>query len=114
MIEKWFEPFMLLEKNTQPDGYGGERITFTDDAPFSGVLTWTRDTPITAAQRLALEESPALLHEYDLTLEPGDHVRRETDGAVYKVVSHSGSLRAPAFSGLRFCQAAVERVVFPC
>lgn len=114
MIEKWFEPFMLLEKQSQPDGLGGERITFADGAPFSGVLTWTSDTPISAAERIALEESPALLHEFDVTLSPGDHVRREKDGAVYKVVSRSGSLRTPPFSGLRFCQVAVERVVFPC
>ena len=114
MIEKWFEPFMLLEKRTQPDGLGGERVTFVNDLPFSGTLTWTSDAPVTAAGRIALEETPALLHEFDLTLEPDDHVRREKDGAVYKVLSRSGSLRAPAFSGLRFCQVAVERVVFPC
>lgn len=114
MIEKWFEPFMLLEKQSQPDNLGGERITFTDAVPFSGVLTWTGDVPISAAQRTALEEAPALLHEFDVTLSPGDHVRREKDGAVYKVVSRSGSLRTPHFSGLRFCQVAVERVVFPC
>lgn len=114
MIEKWFEPFMLLEKHSEPNGLGGEHLSFTDDTPFSGVLTWQSDVPVTAAERIALEESPALLHEFDVTLTPGDHVRREKDGAVYKVISRSGSLRAPAFSGLRFCQVAVERVVFPC
>ena len=114
MIEKWFEPFMLLEKHTQPDGLGGERVTFMDDVSFSGVLTYTSDLPINAAERSALEESPALLHEFDVTLAPGDHVRREKDGAVYQVVSRSDSLRTPAFSGLRFCQVGVERVVFPC
>ena len=114
MIEKWFEPFMLLDKHSQPDSLGGERITFSDDVPFSGVLTWAGETPGSAAERLALQEAPALLHEFDVTLSPGDHVRREKDGAVYKVLSRSGSLRAPSFSGLRFCQVPVERVVFPC
>lgn len=114
MIEKWFEPFTLLEKHATPDGLGGERISFTDELPFSGVLTWTGNETITAAERIALEESPALLHEFDVTLSPGDHVRREKDGAVYKVISPSGSLRTPVFSGLRFAQVQVERVVFPC
>ena len=114
MIEKWFEPFMLLAKHAEPDGLGGTHLTFTDDVPFSGVLTWQSGTPVTAAERIALEDAPALLHEFDVTLSAGDHVRREKDGAVYKVLSHSGSMRAPAFSGLHFCQVAVERVVFPC
>lgn len=114
MIEKWFEPFMLLEKHPEPDDLGGERITFADDVPFSGVLTWTSDIPITSAERIAVEEAPALLHEFDVTLAPGDRIRREKDGAVYKVLSRSESMRTPPFSGLHFCQVAVERVVFPC
>lgn len=114
MIEKWFEPFMLLEKHSQPDGLGGERITFTDDVPFSGVLTWVSDIPLTAAGHIAVEDASALLHEFDVSLDPGDYVRRKKDGAVYKVISRSDSLRTPPFSGLRFCEVAVERVVFPC
>ena len=55
-----------------------------------------------------------LLHEFDLTLVPGDYVRRERDGAIYRVTDRSDNLRAPAFSGLRFAQAAVKRVVIPC
>lgn len=114
MIEKWFEPFMLLEKQSTPDGLGGQTLTFLDDTPFAGVLTCTCDVPVTAAQRIAVEESPTLLHEYDVTLETGDCIRREKDGAVYRVLTRSDGLRTPAFSGLRFCQVAVERVVFPC
>ena len=55
-----------------------------------------------------------LLHEFDVTLAPGDHIRREKDGAVYRVTDRSDNMRAPAYSGLRFCQVNVERTVIPC
>ena len=55
-----------------------------------------------------------LLHEFDVTLSPGDRFRRKKDGAIYRVCGRSDNMRTPAFSGLRFAQVPVERVVIPC
>lgn len=114
MIEKWFEPFTLLEAEAASDGLGGENRTFTGGTAFRGALSYTTGAAADAAGQFLLEENPVLLHEFDLTLLPGDYVRRERDGAIYRVTDRSDNLRAPAFSGLRFAQAAVKRVVLPC
>lgn len=114
MIEKWFEPFMLLERSSVPDGMGGELLCDEETLPFQGVVTFTAGDSLTLGGQPALRETPVLLHEYDVTLSPGDIVRREKDGAVYRISSRSDSLRAPAFSGLHFAQVHVERVVVPC
>lgn len=114
MIEKWFEDFTLLERNSEPDSMGGERVTFNPLIPFRGALTYTTGSEVNAAGQLLLQENPVLLHEFDVTLTPNDHVRREKDGAVYRVTDRSDSMRSPAFSGLRFAQVPVERVVIPC
>lgn len=114
MIEKWFESFTLLEKQTEPDGMGGECFTYSPLLPFRGALTFTTGSEISAAGQMMLQENPVLLHEFDVTLAPNDHVRREKDGAVYRVTGAADSMRSPAFSGLRFAQVPVERVVIPC
>lgn len=114
MIEKWFEPFTLLDRNATPDGMGGGYVTWSEATPFQGVLTFTAEDEVTAAGQRLLAEHPVLLHEFDVTLAPGDHVRREKDGAVFRVAGRSDNLCAPAFSGLRFAQVPVERVVTPC
>lgn len=114
MIERWFEAFTLLEKAAAPDGLGGETAALTPSIPFQGALTLTAGDMTNAAGQPVLAESPVLLHETDVTLVPGDHIRREKDGAVYRVTDRSDMLRAPAFSGLKFAQAPVERVVFRC
>ena len=114
MIEKWFEAFTLLERQSTADALGGESVFFVPVLEFRGVLTFTAGDAQTIAGQFALSEHPMLLHEFDVTLTPGDYVRREKDGAIYHVADHSDNMRAPAYSDLRFAQVAVERVVIPC
>lgn len=114
MIERWFEPFTLLEKETADDGLGGTSAGYTPILGFRGALSMTTAEQTSMADQPVLAETMVLLHEFDITLAPGDHVRREKDGAVYRVADRSGNMRAPAFSGLRFAQVPVERLVIPC
>lgn len=114
MIQRWFEPFTLLEKQDADDGLGGTSASYTPIIGFQGVLSMTTGKQITMAEQPILAEQTVLLHEFDVTLTPGDYVRREKDGAMYRVTDDSGRLGAPAFSGLSFAQVPVERLVIPC
>lgn len=114
MIERWFEPFALLEKAAVRDGMGGEHAAWMPVMDFQGVLSVTAEGESAMAGQTIPTQRLVLLHEDDVTLTPGDQVRRERDGTVYRVKGGSDSRRAPAFSGLRFAQVNVERVVEPC
>lgn len=114
MIERWFEPFTLLETTAVPDGVGGQISGFAPVLAFQGALSFTTGAETSLAGQTIAAETLVLLHEFDVTLTPGDHVRREKNGAVYRVKASSDSRRAPAFSGLRFAQVEVERLVIPC
>lgn len=111
MIEKWFEAFTLLKEQSAPDGHGGVTILYTPDIPFRGALTLVAGDELLMGGQPVLQENPVLLHELDVTLVPGDRLRREKDGAVYRVGGRSDGMRTPAWSGLRFCQVPVEKVV---
>lgn len=113
MIERWFEDFTLLLDESFPDGFGAQQTYLTPGTDFRGTLTFTADAQVQAAGQKLLVETPVLLHEFDVTLSPGDRFRRKKDGAVYRVCGRSENLRSPAFSGLRFAQVPVERVVLP-
>lgn len=114
MIERWFEPFTLLETTAVPDGMGGQISGYSPVLDFQGALSFTTGADTSLAGQTVAAETLVLLHEYDVTLSPGDHVRREKSGAVYRVKASSDGMRAPAFSGLRFAQVEVERLVIPC
>ena len=111
MLTDYFEPFMLLERSAEPDGLGGETVTWKPVTDFKGAVTHTCGEENSVGGRAALRQTPMLLHETDVTLAQGDYVRRERDGAIYRVCGGSDGMRTPAFSGLQFAQAAVERLV---
>ena len=114
MIQKWFEPFTLMVPELESTRLGSDEGGFTEGMPFSGVVSFHTGSEVSTAGQMVLEETPVLLHEFDVTLSPNDYVRRERDGAIYRVTSRTDSMRAPEFSGLHFCQVRVERVVLPC
>ena len=112
MIEKWFEPFTLLARVPVSDSLGAYPPVFAEDIPFRGVITFTLGREIPAGGQPVLEDTPVLLYDPDVTLTTGDQVRREKDGATYRVCG--GSMGAPAHSGLHFSQVKLERLVIPC
>lgn len=111
MLTDYFEPFTLLECRAEADGMGGERETWQDALNFRGALTQACGEEISSGGRATELLRLTLLHEMDVTLVTGDRVRRERDGAVFRVSGGSGCMRTPAFSGLQFAQARVERMV---
>lgn len=114
MLTDYFEPFALLERQAEPDGLGGERVQWRYVTTFRGGLTHTCGEEISVGGRVTLQSEPVLLHEFDVTLVPGDHVRRERDRSVWRVTGRSDDMRTPPFSGLQFAQVPVERLVIPC
>lgn len=114
MLTDYFEDFTLLERVSEPDGMGGENVTLHPVTDFRGGLTHTPGMETRPSGRMTVQVNPVLLHEFDVTLGPGDYVRREKDGTLYRVTGRTEDMRSPAFSGLQFAQVPVERLVIPC
>lgn len=114
MLQDYFESFALLEKQASPDGMGGEHIQWRYVTHFRGGLTHTAGKEIDAGGRATLLSDPVLLHDMEVTLSPGDCIRRERDNTLWRVKGCSADMRSPAFSGLGFAQVQVERLVIPC
>ncbi len=114
MIDQFFEDFTLLTPQNSPDGLGGISQTLSPFVGFRGALTQIASTEKEAAGRLTLQSQPVLLYDFDVTLHHGDRVRRERDGAVYRVAGRPEDMRAPDFSSLRFAQVPVERWEHEC
>lgn len=114
MLNDYFESFMLLEKHAEADGAGSERVAFSPVTAFRGGLTHSSGEEVAIGGRMTLKSTPMLLHDFDVTLMQGDYVRRERDGAIYRVTGCTADMRTPAFSGLAFGQVPVERLVIPC
>lgn len=114
MLTDHFERFMRLERRSIPDKLCGEEVSWQPVGHFLGALTHHSGQEISAGSRAVLRLTPVLLHESGVALHPGDRIRRERDGSLWRVTGHSDDMRAPAFSGLAFAQVPVEGVVTGC
>lgn len=114
MLTDHFERFTLLERRAVPDGLGSTEEAWQSVTLFQGALTHDCGETISVGGRAALRMTPVLLHEFDVTLQMGDCVRRERDGSLWRVAGRSDDMRTPAFSGLSFAQVPVERLVIGC
>lgn len=108
MLADYLTPFALLARDAAPDGLGGTEVALQESLIFQGGVTFVPGGEVTVAGLSALRTVPVLVHDYDVTLRPGDVVRRQSDGAVYRVAGHSRDMRTPATADLRFAQVPVE------
>lgn len=111
MLEDYFEDFILMENTESADALGDSADSWQETQTFRGGLTHTPGAETDALGRPTLRAVPTLMHEWDVTLRPGDRVRRMSDGTVYRVTGLSDTQRAPAFSALCCAQVLVERLV---
>ncbi len=88
MITRQFEPFTLLE----------EEITLR------GVVSYVPVEDMDPRGFLVLRAEPVLLHESDVTLCPGDLIRRERDGRAWQIAARS----EPAPPGLHWSQTPLK------
>lgn len=111
MIGQYYEPFRKLKMIRTADGMGGEDVVLQDGAEFAAGLCRVSSTVVTAAEKRRTMMHGALLHPIDVALDCGDLIRRERDGAVFRVISDSDDTRTPSRATVFFAQTKVERLV---
>jgi len=110
VLTDYFIPFVHLEKSTTSDGLGGVSTLWTEGVTFQGNITAVCGSAKKDPAR-HLKVTPTLVHEYDVTLTPGDIVRRVHDGALFRVMAASSDFRTPEVAATLYAQVPVERLV---
>lgn len=111
MLQDYCEPFTLLIPVTAGDALGCAAVRYETGETFSAALCAVPGVPADPAGRTAARHTPVLLHPRELSLMPGDLIRRQADGATYRVLDCSDFMRTPRVSFIAFAQATLERLV---
>jgi hypothetical protein len=108
-----FETFMtdctMIDRRSTPDGEGGFDYEWVDGASFKAAIV--KDNSLTA--RVA--EKQGVTEVYKVTVPKGtplgfhDVVRREQDGAIFRVTSNIVDSETPDVAGFQFGQVTAER-----
>lgn len=99
----------LIPSEASPDGLGGHDQTWTDGAPFRAFLREERTGETREAQRMIEAPRLLLVVSGDVSLAYHDIVKRQSDGAVFRLLSDTENRRTPAMSAVHIAAAVCER-----
>ena len=111
MIENYYEPFRKLTAVRAEDGMGGADVKVMPGAVFAAGLCRVKVQPVMAAEQRRTRMQGVLAHPKDVMLDSGKMIRRERDGAIFRVISDSSDVQTPAGASVFFAQTTVERLV---
>lgn len=113
LLDSAMEKFVMLDKSTQADGYGGYITTWNEGAEFQAAATF--DTSI-AARTAAVQ---GVTNLYTITtsravnLQYHDICKRVSDGKIFRVTSDGDDKKTPPSAYLDMRQVTAEEWRLP-
>ena len=111
LLAEAMESCVILNKVTQPDGYGGFIHTYQDGAGFKAAIVFDTSIEARRAEKEGVESLYTVTTPRSLTLEYHDLFRRVRDGKVFRVTSDGDDKYTPKSAGLDMRQVTAEEYV---
>lgn len=113
LLESAMETFIMMDKTTVPDGYGGFYSTWSEGAEFQAAATF--DTSIEA--RIAAVQGVTSMYTVTttkaITLEYHDVIKRASDDLILRVTSDGKDKKTPPTATLDMRVVTAEEFELP-
>lgn len=113
LIVKLMEPCHKLIRAETDDPYGGHQETFVQGKPIRVFIRKDSSSEMQVAEKKGLGEFFTLVFNRNETLRQHDLIRRDKDGATFRVTSNALDSEAPDPSSVLIAKVSAERVVNP-
>lgn len=107
------EPFVMLDKTTAADGYGGFTTTWTEGATFLAAATFSSSIEARVAAAQGVKSLYTITTSRAVSLEYHDVVKRLSDNKILRVTSDGNDLKTPSASTLDMRQVTAEEWSLP-
>lgn len=108
LLTEAMETCVLMDKKTEPDGYGGYRTTYVSGVSFQAAITFDTSMEARVADKQGVTSLYTVTTSKALTLEYHDIFRRVIDGKVFRVTSDGDDKFTPASATLDMRQVTAE------
>lgn len=99
---------IMMDKTTEPDGYGGEIKRWVDGAPFSAAIVFDSSMQARTAQAQGVSSLYTVTTRKNKQLEYHDVFRRLSDGKIFRVTSDGDDKFTPDTASLNMRQVTAE------
>ncbi|HCJ37816.1 MAG TPA: hypothetical protein DHV37_05760 [Erysipelotrichaceae bacterium] len=113
LLDEAFEDYVMINKISEDDGYGGYNITWKDGATIQGAMVFNSSMQARIAGAQGVTSMYTLTTRRNVTLEYHDVLRRERDGKIFRVTSDGDDLFTPSSAGLDMRQVTCEEWRLP-
>lgn len=108
LIDNAMEKSYIMDKTTQPDGYGGIKTTYTEGAEILVAYSFDTSTQARIAQQEGISNRYTLTTRKSVVLKFPDIIKRDRDGKIFKVTSDGSDNSTPNGAGLDLRQVEAE------
>ena len=113
LLDAAYEEFVMLDKSTVADGYGGFYATWTQGATFKAAATYDSSIEARTAAVQGVTSLYTITTPKTVVLEYHDVIQRVSDGKIFRVTSDSRDKKTPPTAGLDMRQVTAERWELP-
>lgn len=99
---------VMMDKTTEPDGYGGEIKRWIDGAPFSAAIVFDSSMQARTAQAQGVSSLYTVTTRKNKQLEYHDVFRRLSDGKIFRVTSDGDDKYTPETATINMRQVTAE------
>ena len=103
-----FESFIVIDKTTVSDGYGGTTTTYTEGVEIMGAMPWDNSTQVKIAQALGVKSTYTLTVRKNVELDYHTILKRKRDGLYFRLTSGTEDHQTPVSAALNMRQYTVE------
>lgn len=108
LIDDAMETFIMVDKTTTPDGYGGIEVVYKDGATFQGAIVFNNSIEAKKAEAQGVSSVYTLTTRRNTILQYHDVIKRSRDNKIFRVTSDGDDLFTPNSAGLDMRNVSCE------
>lgn len=113
LLSEAMDDCIILNKRTQPDGYGGYISTWEEGAPFQAAIVFDTSMDARVAEQQGVTSMYTVTVTRRMMLEYNDVFRRVRDGKIFKVTSDGDDSYTPESATLDMRQVTAKEWSLP-
>ena len=110
LIDRAMETSHIMDKTTQPDGYGGVKTVYTVGAEIMVAYSFNSSTEARVAAQQGVNNRFTLMTRKNVLLRAFDIIKRDRDGKYFRVTSDGDDNKTPETAGLNLRAVEAEEV----
>lgn len=100
LLDEAMETFVIMNKISMPDGYGGRIVVWTEGAEIQGALAFNSSMETQIAMAQGVTSVYTLVTSKAIRLDYHEVVKRKSDGKILRITSDGDDLETPASASL--------------